>query len=201
MSLTLERIKELDDQVMEIAWHLGMEWDQEYSARQEQSWNYNAEIKSGNKRISFSTRDTEFHGRFIIRGVFPRDKRGQFQHSYHDHDKRHEITVAMDRGAEKIAHAIQSRLLPEYEKQLLVALERIKKSDAYHAGRLQVLKVVAEYFGHPMPEDDDKAIYPPIEDGLLGIYKIEANFEGGIKFDVSCTVEKALRIFEILKQS
>ncbi len=196
MSLTPEIIKTLDDQVKEIAGYLGMEWDQEYADRQEQSWNYNAEIWNGNKRISFQHGGYKKEGRFFIQAVFPKDKRGQIKRDYNL--KHPEITVAMDRGPEKIAHAIQSRLLPEYEKQLVVALERIEKSDAYHAGRLEVLRAVAEYFGDPAPEDDDKAIYPGLELGL-GIYKIEANSDGGIKFDVSCDVQKALKIFDVLR--
>ncbi len=198
MSLTPERIKELDDQVKEIAKYLGMEFDQEYADLQERSWNYNAEIKGGNKRISITAGNYKLQGRFIIRGVFPRDKRGQFQNGGYN-VKHPEITVAMDRGPKKIAHAIQSRLLPEYEKQLTIALENIEKSDDYHAGRLKVLQTVAEYFGQPIPEDDDKAIYPGLEAGL-GIYKIEVGSAGGVKFDCSCSAEKALKIFEILKR-
>ncbi len=195
MSLTPELIEELDNQVKEIAGHLGMEWDQEYADRQEQSWNYHAEIWSGDKRIAFSTSDLTGKVRFIIRAVFPKDKRGQIRRDYNR--KHPEITVAMDRGPEKIARAIETRLLPEYEEQLAIVLECIEKSDAYHAGRLEILKAVAEYFGQPIPEDDDKAIYPGLELGL-GVYKIEVSSDG-VKFDVSTTVEKALQIFEILK--
>ena len=195
MSLTPETVKTLDDQVKEIAGYLGMEWDQEYANRQERNWNYHAEIKLGNKRISFGTGAYKIDNRFVIRAVFPRDGKGQIQSGGYG-VKYPEITVAMDRGPEKIANAIQSRLLPEYEKQLAVALERIEKSDAYHAGRLQTLKVIAEYFGQLVPEDDDKAISPGLE---LGIYKIEAASEG-VKFDVACGVPEALQIFEILKK-
>lgn len=194
MSLTPERIKELDDQVREIAGHLGMEWDQEYADRQEQSWHYNAEIKNGDKRISFSTSILTGKDRLIIRAVFPRDQKGQYQTPYNA--KNLEITVAIDRGAEKIARAIETRLLPEYEKHLAIVLENIEKSNAYHAGRMETLKTIAEYFGQPTPEDDGKAIYPGMG---KGIYKIEAVSEG-VKFDVTCGVPEALRIFEILKQ-
>ena len=195
MSLTPEIIKTMDDQVKEIAGHLGMEWDQEYAGRQEQNWNYNAEIKNGDKRISFSTSDFTGKVRFIIRAVFPKDKRGQFQNGGYG-VKHPEITVAMDRGAEKIAHAIQSRLLPEYEKQLAVALESIEKSNSYHAGRIQTLKAITDYLGLTIPENDDKAIYP---NQGMGIYKIEV-VSDGVKFEVSTTVEKSLQVFEILKR-
>jgi len=194
MSLPPETIKALDDQVREIAQHLGMEFDQEHADRQEQTWNYHAEIKSDNKRISFSTGGYKKPGRFVIRGEFPRDKKGQFQHNYHD--KHSEITVAMDRGSEKIAHAIQSRLLPEYEKQLVGDMKRIEESNAYHADRLQVLQKVAEYFGQSMPEDDDRAIYPGPG---WGVYRIEAIGNGEIKFDVSVSMAKAISIFDILR--
>ncbi len=195
MSLSMEQIKTLDNQVREIAGHLGMEWDQEYADRQEQSWNYHAEIWSGDKRIAFSTSDLTGKVRFIIRAVFPKDKKGQYQIQYNA--QHPEITVAMDRGPEKIAMAIETRLLPEYEEQLAIALENIKRSDVYHEGRLKVLQTVAEYFGQPAPEDDDKPIYPGMESGL-GIYKIEVSSDG-VKFDVSTTVEKSMQIFEILK--
>jgi hypothetical protein len=195
MSLIPERIKELDNQVKEIAAHLEWEFDQEYADRQERNWNYHAEIKNGNKVISFSTSDFTGKIRFIIRAVFPRDKKNQSWDGGYN-TKRPEITVGRDRGPEKIAHAIQSRLLPEYEKQLVIALENIKKSDAYHAVRMETLKTIAEYFGLPTPEDDDKAIYPGME---KGVYKIEAASEG-VKFDISTSVEKALQIFEILKK-
>lgn len=206
MSLTPERLKELDDKVREIAGHLGMEFDQEYAALQEQAWNYHAEIKSGAKRLLFSTLNfnpesaLKNNGRFVIRAVFPRDKKGQYQSGGYN-VKTPEITVAIDRGPEKIAKAIQSRLLPEYEKQLVIALDHIEKSDAYHAGRMQTLKAVAEYFGQSAPEDDDKAIYPPggHERLGLGIYKIEADSKG-VKFSVECGIEKALKIFDILKE-
>ncbi len=196
MSLTSEIIKTLDDLVWGIAASLGGRWefDQEYAAGREGSWNYVAELKNGDKRISFSTGHYKIDNRFIIRGVFPKDKKGQYQTSYNA--KNLEITVAIDRGPEKIAHAIQSRLLPEYEAQLVIVLENIKKSDAYHAGRIETLKTIAEYFGQPTPEDDGKAIYPEMG---RGIYKIEADSEG-VKFEVTCGVPEALRIFEILKQ-
>ncbi len=198
MSLTPERIKELDDQVREIGKHLGMEFDEEERKRRDE-WSsiYWAGLISGDKRISFSTSNITGKTRLFIRPVFPRDQKGQYQTPYNA--KHPEITVAMDRGPEKIAHAIQSRLLPEYEKQLVIVLENIAKSDAYHAMRMETLKTIAEYFSIPIPEDDDKAIYPPIDGGLLGIYKIEADSEG-VKFDVSTTVKKALQIFEILRK-
>lgn len=201
MSLTPERIKELNDYVRGIAAHLGWEFDEEYAGHQEQTWSYNVQIKSGDKRISFST--SEFTGklRFIIRAVFPKDKRGQLQTGGYN-TKHPEISVAIARGPEKIAHAIQSRLLPEYEEQLAVALDHVEKSNAYHAGRMQTLKTVAEYFGQTAPENDDKAIYPPGGHEKLGfgIYKIETVSEG-VKFEVSCSIDKALKIFNILKQS
>jgi len=210
MSLTPETVKTLDDQVREIAGHLEMEFDQEYADRQERNWSYHAEIKSGNKRILFSTLNfnpnsaLKNNGRFVIRAVFPMDKKGQIHRNYNT--KHPEITVAMDRGPEKISRAIETRLLPEYEKQLTIALERIEKSNASHANRLQALQTVAKYFGQPVPENDDKAIYPEIIVGVdgnlkgLGIYKIEAASEG-VKFDVSCDVQKAIKIFDVLKQT
>jgi len=204
MRLSPETIKTLDDQVKEIAGHLGWEFDQEYADRQEQSWNYHAEIWNGNKRIALSTGTYKIDNRFVIRGQFPRDKKGEIWNGGYN-VKQPEITVSMDRGPEKIAHAIQSRLLPEYERQLAIALDRIEKSDAYHAGRLQTLKAVAEYFGQPAPEDDDKAISPNIKnpDGTetsLGIFKIEICSDRQIFFSVTCPIEKALQIVDLLKQ-
>lgn len=194
MSLIPERIKELDDQVREIGKHLGMEFDEEERRRRDEwSSDYWAGLISGNKKISFQTGDYKLQGRFNIRADFPKDKKGQLQRGYNG--RWPEITVAIDRGAEKIARAIETRLLPEYEKQLAIALEQVEKSDAYHAVRLQTLKTVAEYFGQPIPEDDDKPIYPEMG---KGIYKIEAISEG-VKFEVTCGVPEALRIFEILK--
>ncbi len=194
MKLTPEALQKLDDQVREIGKHLGMEFDQEYADRQEQIWNYHSEIKSGNKRISFQTGGYKMEDRFSIRGEFLKDKKGQIHHDYNAEWPK--ITVAIDRGPDKIAKAIQARLMPEYERQLLFAVEQIKKSDAYHDGRLQVLRAVAEYFGQDVSQDDDKAIYPEMG---RGIYKIEAVSEG-VKFDVSCAVSEALKIFDILKK-
>lgn len=193
MKLTPEALQKLDDQVREIGKHLGMEFDQEYADRQEQIWNYHSEIKSGNKRIAFQTGGYKMEDRFSIRGEFLKDKKGQIHHDYNAEWPK--ITVAIDRGPEKIAKAIQSRLMPEYERQLAVAMENNLKSDAYHDARLQALRTVADYFGQPVPEDDDKAIHPEMG---LGIYKIEAVSEG-LKFEVSTTTEKALQIFKILK--
>ncbi len=200
MSLTPETIKTLDDQVREIARHLEMEFDEEYAGRREGNWNYHAEIWKGNKRISFSALDFTGKTRLAIRAVFPRDKRGQVHNGGYN-VKTPEITVAMNRGQEKIARAIETRLLPEYEKQLAVALENIERSKAYHEVRLQPLKAVAEYFGQPVPEDNDKAIYPKlIGTGRdMGIYKIETCSEG-VKFDVSCDMQKAIKIFDVLKE-
>lgn len=193
MKLTPEDLKKLDDQVKEIGKYLGMEFDQEYADRHEQDWNYWVKLKNGDKRISFNTGDYLARGRFIIRGEFPKDKKGQVHAPYNA--TWPQISIAINRGAEKIAKAIQSRLMPEYERQLTVALETNLKSDAYHDGRLEALRAVTEYFGQPPPRSDDEAIHPGAE---IGIYKIEAVSEG-LKFDVSCTIEKALQIFEILK--
>ncbi len=194
MKLSPEDLQKLDDQVREIGTHLRMAFVEGYANRHERDWNYRAELKSGNKRISFSTSDYKIAARFAIRGEFPRDKRGQVHNGGYN-AKWPEITVAMDRGPEKIAKAIQSRLMPEYERQLAFALENNLKSDAYHDGRLKALRAVTEYFGQPPPRSDEEAIYPEMG---RGIYKIEAVSEG-LKFEVSTTVEKALQIFKILK--
>ncbi len=195
MKLTPEELQKLDDQVREIGKYLGMEFDQEYADRGERDWNYWAELKNGDKKISFNCDHPGLVNkcRFFIRGEFPRDKRGQIHTRYDDPWPK--ITIAMDRGPEKIAKAIQSRLMPEYERQLAVALENNLKSDAYHDGRLLTLHAVAYYFGVSLPEDDNQAIYPEMG---IGIYKIEAVSEG-VKFDVACSVDKALQIFDILK--
>lgn len=193
MKLTTEDLKKLDDLVRDIGKYLGMEFDEEYINLQERDWNYWAQLKNGNKRISFNAGDYKAVGRFIIRGEFPRDKRGQIHTPYNAEWPK--ITIAIDRGPEKIAKAIQSRLMPDYDRQLVIALEGVKKSDAYHAGRLSVLKTMADYFGQPIPEDDNAAIHPKMG---MGIYKIEAVSEG-VKFEVSCGVKEALKIFEILK--
>ena len=198
MRLSPETIKTLDDQVREIGKYLGMKFDQEERDRRDEwSTNYWAGLITGSKKISFQTGDYKLQGRFLIRPVFPQDKKGQIQSGGYN-VKTPEITVAIDRGAEKIARAIETRLLPEYEKQLITVLENIERSDTYHAGRLEVLKAIAEYFGQVAPEDDDKPIYPGMELGL-GIYKIEATSDG-IKFDISTTVKKALQVFDILKE-
>lgn len=200
MKLTPEDLNELDHRVKEIGKHLGMEFDQEDADRQERDWNYRAILQCIPKRISFSLKDygQSYADRFVIRGEFPRDKKGQLHNNTY-RDKWPEITVAIDRGPEKIAKAIQGRLMPEYERQLATALENIKKSDAYHAGRLQILRSVAEYFGQAMPEEDDKAIYPPTG-AHWGIYKIEAGCDSGeVKFELFCSLKKALQIFDILK--
>ncbi len=194
MKLTTEELQKLDDQVREIGKYLGMEFDQEYADRQERDWNYWSRLKSGDKKISFASGSYKMEGRFIIRGEFPKDKRGQIYHKYNS--KWPEISVAMDGTSEKIARAIQTRLLPEYESQLVAALENNLKNDAYREGRLKTLQSVAEYFGVPLPKDDDKAIYPEMG---RGIYKIEACYDG-VKFEVSTSTEKALQIFEILKE-
>jgi hypothetical protein len=198
MKFAAEDLSRLDNQVREIGKYLGMDFDQDYVDRQERDWNYSSELKSGPKRISFRASDYKAQDRFVIRGEFPKDKKGQIHRAEYNL-KWPEITVAIDRGAEKIAKAIKSRLMPEYEKQLPVVLEMIQKSDAYHAGRLQVLQTVADYFGQPRPEEDDKAIYPGPEVSRK-IYKIEPGSDGGVKFDVNTSVEKALTIFDILKQ-
>ncbi len=191
MKLTPEALQKLDDQVREIGKHLGMDFNEEYTNHTERDWNYWAELKNGNRRISFNT--YQIAGRFLIRGEFPKDKRGQTHHDYNAEWPK--ITIATDRGAEKIAKAIQSRLMPEYERQLAGTLESNLKSDAYHDGRLMALRAVAEYFGQCIPGDDDKAIYPEMG---LGIYKIEACSEG-LKFEISASVEKSMQIFKILK--
>lgn len=192
MKLTPEELKKMDDQIREIGRHLGMEFDPAYIYERDR--NYVSHLKSGNKKISFTTGDYKLQGRFEIRGEFPRDKRGTINRPYNT--EWPQITVAIDRGPEKIAKAIQSRLLPEYEKQLAVALENNIKSDAYHDGRLKVLRAISDYFGRPVLEDDNTAIYP--ETGM-GIYKIEVVSEG-VKFEVSCGITEALKIFDILKE-
>ncbi len=194
MKLSPEALQKLDDQIREIGQHLGMEFDQEYADNRDENWNYRAELKQGSKWISIDIGGYKQEGRFIIRGQFPRDKKGQIHRTHNA--KQVEITVAMDRGSEKIAKTIQSRLMPEYEKQLAIALENNLKSDAYRDGRLKALRAVALYFGQTCPESDDAAIYPEMS---IGIYKIEAVSEG-LKFQVECSLEKALEIFEILKK-
>ncbi len=192
MKLTPKQLKEMDDKVREIGKFLDMEFDKEGASKRKRGWNYWAELKNGKKTRSFHTSDFELQGRWEIRAEFPRDNKRQLQTIYGDHQP--EITVSMNKSAEKIARDIKSRLLPEYESQLVEVLARIESSNKYEAGKLATKKKIVDFLGVSIHEANG-CLYP---DGQRGVYKIEANSEKTVKFDVEVGADKAIEILKIL---
>ena len=194
MSITPEKLKELDDKVREIGTFLNMEFDEEYAAKHERNWNYYSQLKNGTKSISFSTGDFKFKDRWSIRAIFPRDDKGQLNTAYDA--KWPEMTVSMAKTSEQIARNIKSRLIPEYEKQLAEVLVKIEKSNKYYAGKLAQITKVAEYLRIDPPADDNRAnIYPGHE---KGVQRIEPYSEDKVKFEVETSAEKAIEILKLL---
>lgn len=190
--LDKEQITLWDAKVKEIGKFLGME----FSARtDEREWNYYSYLKNGNKVLCFHAGDKD---RWMISVDFPRDAKGQMQTGYGD--ARLEITVSMAKCAEKIAKDIKSRLIPEYEAQLVKVLERIEKANAYAAGRLAQIRKVAEFLGVDEPKDDEKRnaiIYLGHEQ--KGIYSIEAYGKEKVKIkDIEVSAELAIEILKVV---
>lgn len=101
-------------------------------------------------------------GRISITHRRPRDARGQWVELWADKGGGKvgspEITVADTKTAEAIAADIARRLLPEAERVEKLARERIDSSNAYHAGRVVLLRAVCEAAGVETPNvgQDDR---------------------------------------------
>lgn len=83
---------------------------------------------------------------------------GRFPMDSHRHGtvEKHRITVALDKGPERIAAEIRSRLLPKYEKHLMVVLARNADHEAAIIKRRDLAGELGAILG-VMPVEDDHA--------------------------------------------
>lgn len=101
-------------------------------------------------------------GRITVTHSRPRDARGQWVELWADKGGGRlpspEITVSQTKSAEAIAADIARRLLPDAESVEAKARARIAEGNAYHAGRVALLRAVCDAAGMKAPEvgQDDR---------------------------------------------
>lgn len=195
--MTPEEVEIINSLVRRVGDLLGFKFDEEKAIEQETDWRYFAYLYNGSVRLSFEYDEYKKIKRWKISGIFPRYK-GE---SLGPYGKRFSISVSGNKNIEKIAKDIKSRLLPEYLAEIAEAEIRLEKIIKYHKGMHESICKVARYLGLPEPEEGKEVIYPSYEKEIFGtrVYKIEADSENSVKFEISTSSEKAIRILEILK--
>ena len=166
-----------------------------FASDEDMRWNKWAHLKGpDNQEIRVENGDYKTKGRFSFSGCFPRNEKGEYLH----YGKSTSITVAVDTTPERIAKAIQSRLLPEYLIELKKAIEQTEASNRYHRTRHDNLKKIADHLGVELSSwDGGKTDF--IYADIPAIRRIEAYGEDTVKFEVETTPEMAIKIIDLLK--
>jgi len=111
------------------------------------------------------------------------------------------ITVAVERGAQALAAAIESRFLPEYRRLFKLCRELATADNDYRASQKANAERVAAAIGscvelHPA----DRAysvIYPKID----GVYRLDCD-STNVKFDrLSLPVDLAIEVLKLIKEA
>ena len=144
--------------------------------------------------LHFVSGSYETKGRIRISGNFPRTEKGEYIDPYDYREKRHEITVSIDKSPEQIAGDIERRFLPRYRDLLARVIERVNKTNELMracANNIELLK------GTPATDEEKKNHAFSISGDIWGQVSVSEN-DARIELH-SIPIEKAKRILEILK--
>ncbi len=141
----------------------------------------------GPNEAKISARLDTYHTRITFSSVYP----------YHPqvYGKSIDISVSPTKTPEKIAKDLQGRFLKLYLPELAACQERISKANEYEANKKATMQRVADYLGLEIHENGN--VYP---NDIKPIYSIEPYGEDSVKFKVECSAEKAIKVFEVLKE-
>lgn len=71
------------------------------------------------------------------------------------------INVSLTKAPERIAHDITRRLLPFYQKSLVIALDRKRRDDEYKAGTDRLAAELSQLIGKELGGQDKNILYLP----------------------------------------
>lgn len=111
------------------------------------------------------------------------------------HGKIIEITVSPTKTPERIAKDLKGRFIDLYIPELIKHQERIKEHTRYEDSRKAMMDRIADYLGAGVHENGN--VYP---DEIKAVYSVEAYGEDTVRFEVKCTAEQAIKVFEVLKE-
>lgn len=190
MNNTKETSKLTGTYLWEVARSLGTKW-------QVQGHNdWYAEVFTDRYRIELSIGYP--HKRIGISGRYPRDYEPARWQRTEAGDPVDSITVAVDRDPKAVAREITNRLLPGYEKLLVISLAKQKQGEEYKAKTEETIEeiVTAGYAEHPRNRGDVSSMY--LKDSHS--YQVTASGDS-VRFEhFSCPKDVALRVMAMLRK-
>jgi len=118
-------------------------------------WAYLVRDSDGLK-ISFRYDQTWNPKRLVVYGRLPHFQDGRASYFYNsdpEHSLTSEITVAWDKEPAKVAQDIARRLIPDHEKRVARAKERIATGEDYQARKVAAVKAVAVLLGETLTDE------------------------------------------------
>jgi hypothetical protein len=104
------------------------------------------------------------------------------------------VTVSPSKTPQQIAKDLERRFLPKYIKELQAQKDRIRRQMEYEQNQKNALKRIADHFGIEY-EPGRKVLFTHWEE----VYSIRNDGEDTVKFDITCSPEKAIQILELLQ--
>lgn len=96
------------------------------------TWHFiNMNAQKGTESIHLISGSYHLKDRIKILGNFPKTERGEYVDPYEYGEKRHSITVSVEKNADQIAKDIERRFLPRYRELLKRSAERVNRANEY----------------------------------------------------------------------
>jgi hypothetical protein len=153
-------------------------------------------------------------GKYYLSGSYPRNGRGEVVTPYVEREKirgdgsrymgweeipNPKISFDPKKGAEKVAADIRRRFLPDYETRLAAVKAKIMEQDKYYSGMDSGLARICAVLGEKVPESKDRVYIGKFGSGWIGEIRIQGS-GSEVRMDLECSLENAVRIFELLKK-
>jgi len=167
----------------------------EFPSDEDMRWNRRGHLIKDDQKIRISNGDYQNEHKLHIAGDFPTSIKGESGR----YGEPISINVSDSKAPEQIARDIEKRLLPIYLPELAKAVDQVNATNLFHQKREANIKKMAEYFGVEFKEDKEPSIW--VYDLIKGLgLRIEAHGEDNVKFELEITPERAIKVFELLKQ-
>ena len=173
-----------------------LEMTVEFPSDEDMKWNKFAYLIKEHQKIGIRHGGYQNASKFHIDGDFPRAENGGYSH----YGQSPSINVSDSKTPEQIARDIEKRLLPVYLPELEKAIKQVEQANVYDQKRRANIQKMADYFQVEFREDNQGlSIYA--HDLIKGLGpRIEVYGENTVKFELELTPERAIEVFNILKQ-
>lgn len=154
------------------------------------AWERETCLQDGERKINFSPDRND--KKVLVSGVLPK-----YNNRFVEIDKeRAVIGVSVSRGAEAIASAIQKRLLPVYEPQIVKVKKEVERLMVYD-GKMNEIK---QKIGEALETDSryNNEFYKNVKEIYL---HIRVDSPSSVRFEFNCDAEKAQKIVDFIKHS